>query len=375
MIAPGATLGVLGGGQLGRMFAVAARRLGYEVVVLDPQAPCPAGEVASRQLVAPYDDPAALDELARVCAAVTTEFETVPASSLERLEAAGCPVRPSSAAVAVAQDRLAEKTFFRAAGCPTAPFAPVRAAAELGAAVDAVGLPALLKVSRGGYDGKGQFAVGSLAEAEAALASLGGEPCILEARLPLEAELSVVLARDATGHVAAFPPAENVHEQGILDLSLVPARAPAALADDAVALARGLAERLEYCGVLGVELFLSGGRLLVNEVAPRPHNSGHFTLDACATDQFEQQVRALCGLPLGDPRLLTPAVMLNLLGDLWQAGPPPWERVLAHPGARLHLYGKREPRVGRKMGHVTCLAPTLEEALATASAIKRDLSR
>lgn len=366
MILPGATLGVLGGGQLGRMFAIRAREMGYRVVVLEPDPLSPAGAVADRQLVAPYGDERALAELAELCAAVTVEFENVPADALESL-ARSIPVRPGAAAVAVAQDRLAEKEFLRTHGFPTPPFAAVDRQADLDAALARVGAPALLKTRRLGYDGKGQAPADLPDQARAAFAALGKRPCILERRLELELELSVVLARSADGTVVPFPPGENTHRNGILHTTVAPARVPATLAREAGELAMELARKLEYVGVLAVELFVAGGgRLFVNELAPRPHNSAHYTLDACATDQFEQQVRALAGLPLGDPRLLSPVAMVNVLGDAWAGAPPRWDRVLALPGVKLHLYGKAEPRPGRKMGHLNCLARTADAALALA---------
>ncbi len=366
MIRPGATLGVMGGGQLGRMFALRARVMGYKVVVLEPDPRSPAGQVADAQIVAPYDDPVALDQLAERCAAITTEFENVPAPSLERL-AGRRPVRPSARAVAVTQDRIAEKRFLREAGFATAPFIAVRAPSDLALAPDAVGFPAILKTSRLGYDGKGQAVVASRADAEAAFEALGRVPCVLERKLHLEREASVVLARGADGAIAPFPVAENEHRNGILHTSTVPARIPDALAREAQEMAANVAQALDYVGVLAVEMFVAeGGRLFVNELAPRPHNSGHWTLDACGTDQFEQQVRTLCGLTLGAPRLLSPCCMVNVLGDVWQGGEPRWERALALPGVRLHLYGKADARPGRKMGHLTCLADTADAALALA---------
>ena len=366
MILPGATLGVLGGGQLGRMFVMRARTMGYAVVVLDPNPDSPAGQVADRHLRASYTDAEALDRLTLDCAAVTTEFENVPAEALERL-AGRVRVRPPVEAVAIAQDRIAEKTFLEHHGFATATFRPVASEAELRDAVAAVGTPALLKTSRMGYDGKGQAAIERGEEAGAAFARLGRVPCVLEERLHLEREVSVVLARGDDGEVAAFPVGENRHRHGILETTVVPARVSPALADAAVALAGRVATALRYVGVLGVELFVANGsRLYVNELAPRPHNSGHYTLDACSADQFEQQVRALCGLPLARPWLLSPVAMINLLGDLWQGGPPRWLEAFRRPGVRLHLYGKSEPRPGRKMGHLTCLADDAEQALALA---------
>jgi len=375
MILPGATLGMLGGGQLGRMFTVAARTMGYEVVVLDPDPASPAGALASEHVRAPYEDPAALERLARTCAAVTTEFENVPAAALERL-ARDCVVRPGARAVAITQDRIHEKTFLRDSGFATAPFAVIQAEADLEPGFAGIGAPALLKVSRFGYDGKGQARVGSEAEARAAWASMQGEPCVLERLVPLDVEISVVLARASDGTVATWPVGENRHRNGILDVTVVPARVSEALARQAETVAREIAARLEYVGVLAVEFFVSEGRLLVNEIAPRPHNSGHYTLDACVTSQFEQQVRAVCGLPLGETRLLSPVAMVNLLGDLWRDGrPPPWGELLNHPNAKLHLYGKREARVGRKMGHCNVLATSAEEALRLAVSIHERLSQ
>jgi 5-(carboxyamino)imidazole ribonucleotide synthase len=366
VILPGATLGVLGGGQLGRMFTMRAREMGYQVVVLEPDAGSPAGAVADRHLQAAYDDPAALDTLARTCSAVTIEFENVPAAALDRL-AARIPVHPSSDAVAVAQDRIREKTFLRDYGFATAPFAAVSREGQLAAAFETVGSPALLKTSRLGYDGKGQAAIDSLEQLRTAFAAFGGVPCVLEQRLELERELSVVLVRGEDGGIVPFPAGENTHRRGILDTTVVPARVPDSAAAEAARLAGQVATKLGYVGVLGVELFVAcGGRLFVNEIAPRPHNTGHYTLDACSVDQFEQQVRALCGLPLGRPALLSPVAMVNLLGDVWANGIPRWDRALALPGVKLHLYGKDEPRPGRKMGHLNCLAATPDEALALA---------
>ena len=383
MILPGATLGLLGGGQLGRMFTVAARTLGYRVTVLDPDPGAPAAEFATDHLSTAYTDPASLETLARTCAAVTTEFENAPAEALDAI-ARKTIVRPSGNAVAVAQDRSREKSFFAEHGFPLGAFSPIESPADFDRALARVKLPALLKTSRFGYDGKGQARIESRSDLERTFAQWKGVPCVLEELLALEREVSVVLARGAEGQIAVFPIAENSHARGILDMTIAPARIPGALADEAVALARRLAERLDYAGVLAVEMFVVGGRLLMNEMAPRPHNSGHYTIDACRTSQFEQQVRVLCGLPLGDPSQHTPAVMVNLLGDIWnfpggsaQSSPggrePGWAAVLRHPGAHLHLYGKREARPGRKMGHVTVCEASLERALEVALAIRRDL--
>ncbi len=373
MILPGATLGLLGGGQLGRMFTSAARTLGYRVTVVDPDPEAPAAEFATTHLAAAYADPAALDELARTCAAVTTEFENAPAEALDAL-AARTVVRPAGSSVAVAQDRRREKGFFSGHGFPLGPWAPIDAPAQFEGALARVKLPALLKTARFGYDGKGQARIDSRADLERTFAAWKGVPCVLEELLALEREVSVVLARSDAGEVAVFPVAENRHSRGILDVTIAPARVPEAMAREAGQLASRLAADLEYVGVLAVEMFVVGGRLLLNEIAPRPHNSGHYTIDACRTSQFEQQVRVLCGMPLGDPSQHTPAVMVNLLGDIWRDGrEPDWAAVLEHPGAHLHLYGKRETRPGRKMGHVTVCEPTVERALEVAMRIRARL--
>jgi 5-(carboxyamino)imidazole ribonucleotide synthase len=374
VILPGATVGVLGGGQLGRMFTLQARTMGYRVVVLDPDPQSPAGAVADRQIRAAYDDEKALADLASSCAAITTEFENVPATALQRLSRLSL-VRPPVEAVATAQDRIAEKTFFQTHGFATAAFRAVESQGQLIEALAQVRLPALLKTSRLGYDGKGQATVESQDDAVRAFGRFGGVPCVLEERLALDCELSVILARSADGDIAAFPVAENRHWDGILETSVVPARITEKVADQARELATAIAEAMGYVGVLAVELFLVKGRLLVNEMAPRPHNSGHYTLDACSTNQFEQQLRTLCGLPLARPWLLSPVAMLNLLGDLWSGGEPRWEEALRRPGVRLHLYGKAEARPGRKMGHLNCLAADPESALAIALETRDALRR
>ena len=357
MIPAPATLGMLGGGQLGRYFVMAAHELGYQVWVLDPDAESPAGRIADRHLCADYEDTGALAELAAGCAAITTEFENVPAETLAIL-AEQVAVHPSAAAVSVCQDRIAEKTFLKAHGLPHGPFVEINSLADLQAAPSQL-FPGILKAARLGYDGKGQAVVEDRASAEAAWLALGSVRCILEAKLPLDYEISVVLARGQDGSVKAFPSAENRHRNGILDVSIVPAWGSACLADTACEVAEKLAGCLGYVGTLGVEFFVSRGQLIVNEMAPRPHNSGHYTLDACATNQFQQQVRALCGLPLGDARAHSAAVMVNLLGDLWFEGSqerePDWAALLALPGLCLHLYGKQSPRAGRKMGHFTII--------------------
>jgi len=372
MIAPGEWLGVLGGGQLGRMFCMAAQTLGYRVCVLDPSRDSPAGAVAERQLRAEYSDASALAKLAGLCQGVTTEFENVPAQSLRQL-ANQCVVSPRADAVAVAQDRLLEKRYALDCGLEVAPHLRIANARDLEGAAEhgAALLPGVLKSARLGYDGKGQVRVAAAGGLRPAWESLGGVECVLEQWLAIEREVSVVVCRCLDGSSATFPVAENEHRGGILASSIVPARIAPALAARAQAAAATIAERLDYVGVLCVEFFvLHDARLLVNEMAPRPHNSGHYTIDACVTSQFEQQVRALAGLAPGDVSLLAPAVMLNLLGELWfDAGRPRlpnFEAVLRVPGAALHLYGKREARRGRKMGHVTITGDSPALALARA---------
>ena len=372
MITPPATLGVLGGGQLGRYFVMAARRMGFGTVVLEPDAGSPAGKVADRHVVAAFDDVAALQVLADDCAVVTTEFENPPAAAMEWL-ARHAVVRPSPSAVAIAQDRRAEKAFLDGAGIPIAPYVVVNTAEDISAATT-IEYPAILKTARLGYDGKGQAAVTSHQDLAAAWDALDHQPCVLEQRLALDVELSVVLARGADGHVAAYPVAENTHVDGILDCSIVPTPHAASLGNEAGELAATVATALGYVGVLAVEMFVVDGRLLVNELAPRPHNSGHWTLDAARTDQFEQQVRAVCGLGLGDASLTAPAAaMVNLLGDLWAGGEPNWAAALSEPCASLHLYGKAAPRPGRKMGHITVTAADAEQAQRRAIALRAQL--
>ncbi|MFZ9408334.1 MAG: 5-(carboxyamino)imidazole ribonucleotide synthase [Burkholderiaceae bacterium] len=403
-LAPGAWLGLLGGGQLGRMFCMAAQSLGYRVCVLEPAADSPAGAVADRHLRAAYDDEAALDALAQLCSAATTEFENVPAPSLERLSRR-ISVCPGASAVAIAQDRIAEKEFIHQCGIPVAPYCVIRSREDLLAVPEHL-FPAILKAARLGYDGKGQMRVANREEAIAAFGhpglqgaseGLGGVPCVLEQRLALDKEISVVVARARDGSAQAYPVSENEHRAGILALSIVPARVSDAIARQATEATLKIAQALDYVGVLCVEFFvLKNGTLVANEMAPRPHNSGHYTIDACVSSQFEQQARIMAGLPLGSPRLMNPAVMVNLLGDIWgaaraegsqfkaQAIPdtpsdvetdeqPDWPAVLALPGAKLHLYGKTEARQGRKMGHITVVEPAVDEALATALRIEKIL--
>ncbi len=373
-IVPPATLGILGGGQLGRYAVMAAASMGYRTIVLDPDPSAPAGMMAHEHLVAAYDDPEALRRLAFDCDAVTTEFENPPAAALDEL-AATVVVAPSPAAVRIAQDRIAEKRFLIDNGFPVGRYQVLEGddPAVDGSLVDA---GAIIKTARLGYDGKGQRSVVGVAETMAAWAELGGVACVVEQRLELETELSVIVGRTASGDVEAWPVAENTHVDGILDLSVVPAAVSAKLADRAVGLAMAIADALSYVGVLAVELFVVDGTLLVNELAPRPHNSGHWTLDASVTSQYEQQVRAVCGLGLGSTAMTAPAIaMVNLLGDLWEGGDPDWASVLADPNAKLHLYGKSQARPGRKMGHLTVTAPGTSAAAARALELRAVASR
>jgi 5-(carboxyamino)imidazole ribonucleotide synthase len=361
-IHPPATLGVVGGGQLGRFFVLAARKMGYRVAVLDPDAGSPAMRVADDRIVAPYNDPAALDRMAAACAAVTVEFESVPAGSVAHVERR-CATAPRAESIAVLQDRIREKRFLRGIGLPVAPFAPVIAPADVASAGC---YPGILKLARQSYDGKGQAAVSSASEALSAWRGMGEAPCVLERRMALDMELSVVLVRAADGDTRLYPAAENRHRHGILELSVVPARASPRLAAQAARHALRIADCLDYVGVLAVEFFVSGGEVLVNEIAPRPHNSGHYTLEACGTSQFEQQVRALCGLPLGDPSLRSGVAMLNILGDAWRGGEPDWRQVLGDSRGTLHLYGKAQARPRRKMGHITVMREQAADALEAA---------
>lgn len=351
---PGSTIGILGGGQLGRMLALAAARLGFDVAILTPEADSPAARVAARTLVADYGDGVALAELSAFCDVVTFEFENVPAHAVERLEAMGTRVAPGRLALATAQDRVAEKSFCRAHGAPTVDFAEIHSVADIEAALLTLGAPALLKTRREGYDGKGQTWVTDLADASAAFARIGAAPAILEARAEFVREVSIIATRSWSGEIAAYPLTENWHEGGVLRRSRAPAAVPDAVHAEARRIAEALLTGLDYVGVLAVELFeLADGRLLVNEMAPRVHNSGHWTLDGCQVDQFEQQIRAVAGWPLGPTDPIAPTEMQNLLG-LEAAD---WARLAAEPQARLWLYGKRAMVDGRKMGHVNRLFP------------------
>ena len=374
MILPNATLGVLGGGQLGRMFTLAAYSMGYRVVVLDPDPHSPAGLITDQHIKSDYRDHAALQLLGDECAAVTTEFENVPAESMEYLEKF-CAVRPNAEAVRIAQDRIREKTFVQDHGLATAAFAAIYEDADIVAAIETLNAPLLMKTASMGYDGKGQIQVNTLAEARTAFEQLGNTACVLEEMIDLEQEISVILARSINGQIAVYPVGENRHVNGILDTTIVPAALDASLGEKAIDMATRLADSINYCGILAVEFFCTRqGELLINELATRPHNSGHYTVDACATSQFEQQVRMMCGLPPGDTHMLSPVIMTNLLGDIWKTGEPDWQQVLNESQAHLHLYGKKEARPGRKMGHINCLAENVEQALATTARIRSALS-
>jgi 5-(carboxyamino)imidazole ribonucleotide synthase len=351
---PGSTIGVLGGGQLGRMLAQAASRLGFDVAILEPEPDAPAARVAAHAIVAAYDDPAGLEALAKVADVVTFEFENVPARALERLAELGVPVAPGARALAVAQDRVDEKTFLNGAGVHTVAFAHADSAQGAAEAVAQIGAPALMKTRRDGYDGKGQRWVEHVADAAAAFEALGGKPVIVEAPAAFTRELSVIAARGRDGGIAVYPLAENHHEGGVLRRTTAPAEVSAGIVAQAERIAAQILGGLDYVGVIGIELFeLPDGRLLVNEIAPRVHNTGHWTMDGCEVDQFEQHIRAVAGWPLGPIHALVRVEMLNLLGDEVLA----WPKLAAEPDARLHLYGKREAKPGRKMGHVNRLRP------------------
>ncbi|MEX1117435.1 MAG: 5-(carboxyamino)imidazole ribonucleotide synthase [Terrimicrobiaceae bacterium] len=365
IILPGETVGILGGGQLGRMFAIAARRMGYRVHTFEPHPDSPAGQVSDKEVVAPYDDLDAVRAFARGVSAMSFEFENIPHDAIQAA-AEICPVRPGANVLHICQNREREKRFLEKQGFPCAPFAIVDSADALASALEKIGIPSVLKTADFGYDGKGQLKITERQDPETLWKTFSAPRAVLEKWIPFEAELSVIVARGLHGGMVTFPPSENIHTNHILDLSIVPARFSPDVLDQAVAIAGAVAESLEVVGLLAVEMFLStSGELLINELAPRPHNSGHFSFDACVTSQFEQQLRAVCGLPLGSTKLLSPVVMLNLLGDLWSEGEPDWPTLLANPTAKLHLYGKSEPRPGRKMGHV-CFLDEIPPALASA---------
>lgn len=355
-ILPGSTIGVLGSGQLGRMFAIAARRMGYRVHTFSPETDTPTGQVADVEVQASYEDLDAVRDFTRHVHVVTFEFENIPVTTVDAV-AEHVPVRPSGAVLHTTQHRQREKTFLARAGFPVTPFRPVSSLADLQAGVRDLGLPTVLKTAGFGYDGKGQSKLTSLSEGEAALQALEGQEAVLEAFVDFEREVSVVAARGLDGTFEHYGVIENAHRHHILDVSIAPAAVQPKIAHEAVEMARSILEVLDVVGVLCVEFFLTrDGKLLVNELAPRPHNSGHLTFDACVTSQFEQQLRAVCGLPLGSTEQYRPAAMANLLGDLWQDGEPHWPAACAFPEVKLHLYGKLIPRPGRKMGHLTALA-------------------
>jgi 5-(carboxyamino)imidazole ribonucleotide synthase len=374
-ILPGSAIGVLGSGQLGRMFAIAARRMGYRVHTLSPDEDTPTGQVADVEINAAYEDLDAVRRFASGVDVVTFEFENVPAAAAAA--AAKCaPVRPGGYVLHITQHRLREKTFLSEAGLPVTPFQRVRSLEELQQATRELGLPAVLKTAGFGYDGKGQYRIKTDQDLATAWEAVGEQEAVLEAFIDFQCELSVVAARGEDGSFVHYGAVENRHRSHILDLSIAPARVRPEIARQAIELARAVLERLEVVGVLCVEFFVRKDEsLLINELAPRPHNSGHFSFDANLTSQFEQQLRAVCGLPLGDTRQFGPAAMANLLGDIWENGEPDWPAALGVPTVKLHLYGKAEPRPGRKMGHLTAVAPTLEQAVADVERARRLLER
>jgi len=374
-ILPGATLGVLGSGQLGRMFAIAARRMGYRVHTLSPDEDTPTGQIADLEVKASYDDLDAVADFARHVSVVTFEFENVPAPTAEA--AARCaPVRPSGEILHTTQQRIREKSFLTKAGLPVTPYREVRSLDGLHRALADLGAPAVLKTAAFGYDGKGQFRIDTPDRAADAWDAIGKQQAVLEAFIDFDCEISVVGARGDDGAFVHYGAIENQHSRHILDVSVAPARVPPRVAEEAVELARCVLEKLGVVGVLCVEFFVAhDGSLLINELAPRPHNSGHLTVDACVTSQFEQQLRAVCGLPLGSTEMHRPAAMANLLGDLWGSGEPDWRAACAFPDVKLHLYGKLEPRPGRKMGHLTALNHDPEEAYRTVLAARDALTR
>jgi 5-(carboxyamino)imidazole ribonucleotide synthase len=369
---PGSIIGVMGSGQLGRMLAIAAARMGYRFRVFSPEKDTPAGQLAEMEVAAPYEDEAAVAAFARGVDVLTFEFENIPARTIE-WAAEHCVVRPAGSVLHICQHRLREKQFLAGAGIPVAPFAPVSSAAELKAAIEAVGTPSILKTAAFGYDGKGQRKLLTPGDAEGV--EIPG-PCVLERFIPFDREISVIVARGVEGETATFPVCENIHRNHILDFTIAPARISAEVEAAARRLAVSVAEKLGLTGLLAVEMFLlPDATILVNELAPRPHNSGHYTFDACVTSQFEQQLRAICGLPLGSTELLRPAAMANLLGDLWASGEPDWLAAAAFPGVKIHLYGKSGARPGRKMGHFTALAADADTALETVRAARASLTK
>jgi 5-(carboxyamino)imidazole ribonucleotide synthase len=374
MISPGKTIGLLGGGQLGRMFCIAARRMGYRVHTFEPSPDCPAGQVSDLEINAPYTDEAALAKFAEGVDVITFEFENIPTPALERLSRIR-PVHPRAEALHICQNREREKLFLRQNGYPHAPFEVITSAGELEQALKKIGTPSVLKTADFGYDGKGQLKLTGEVDAAAVWQKFNSPRAVLESWVSHDCELSIICARGADGQAQTFPVSENIHTDHILDFSIVPARISGSIQAEARKLALDIAARLEMVGLIAVELFCTRERkLLVNELAPRPHNSGHYTFDACVTSQFEQQLRAVCGLPLGSPELLRPVVMVNLLGDLWKNGEPRWMELLAEPSAKLHLYGKAEAKPGRKMGHFCVLDEDRDTALKKAETLKKLLA-
>ncbi|MDX2033227.1 MAG: 5-(carboxyamino)imidazole ribonucleotide synthase [Blastocatellia bacterium] len=373
LILPGSTIGVLGSGQLGRMFAIAARRLGYRVHTFSPESDTPTGQIADEEIEAAYDDLEAVRRFARGVQVVTFEFENVPSATAEAA-AEYAPVHPAGSVLHTTQNRLREKTFLAGHGFPVTPFKEVNSLADLTAGLEAFGCPAVLKTAGFGYDGKGQTRILSPDEAEKALLTAGTRQLVLEAFVDFACEISVVGARGRNGEFAHWGVIRNEHRNHILDVSIAPAPVAPEIAREAVEISRAVLDQLDVVGVLCVEFFLTtSGELLINELAPRPHNSGHLTFDACVTSQFEQQLRAVCGLPLGSTELLRPAAMANLLGDLWEHGEPDWTAALAVPQVKLHLYGKLAPKRGRKMGHLTAMADSAEEAARIVRAAREAL--
>lgn len=373
-ILPGATIGVLGSGQLGRMFAIAARRMGYRVHTYSPEVDTPTGQVSDVEWTGEYGDLDKIADFARAVSVVTFEFENVPAATAA-MAARFAPVRPGGEVLHTTQQRVREKAFLTSAGLPVTPYRVIHSLGDLRDAIRDLGCPAVLKTADFGYDGKGQVRIDRAGDAEAAWLRLAAGEAVLEAFIDFECELSVVAARGADGTFRHYGVVENRHSRHILDVTVAPALTGDRVVGDAVDIARTVLEKLDVVGVLCVEFFLTKtGKLRVNELAPRPHNSGHFSFDACVTSQFEQQLRAVCGLPLGSTAQMSPAVMANLLGDIWSDGEPDWPAALAIPGIKLHLYGKWEPRPGRKMGHVTAIAADTASALDAALAARAGLS-
>ncbi len=376
---PGATIGMLGGGQLGRMFTIAARNMGYKVIVLEPDNGSPAGQLADKHIIAAYDDAEALLQMSEQCDVITTEFENIPADVLNKL-AESVPVHPSAKAVEKAQDRIVEKAFILSCGLLPVPYGIINTNSDIANAVKDLSFPAILKTARFGYDGKGQQTINSVDDVEAAYKETGQVACVLEQRIDLDCEISVVLGRNQHGKSHCFPVSENIHRDSILYQSICPANVDENIITAAQAATKRLADKLDYVGVLAVEFFVTKqGELLVNEMAPRTHNSGHFTIDACLTSQFEQQVRMVCGLPFGDSKLLSPVVMTNMLGDLWitkndEMSQPKWQNIFENTSTKLHLYGKAEARKGRKMGHFCTLADSVEDAQQQAESIFNSLA-